>query len=220
LCLRELLAALQTLCWDKLCVKSVLSNAGIIPALVDHAQSSDVEVSVLALATLANMMVWVDTAVLLSAEQGLVDEISAAMGVLLDIVKTSTNSGQKFYATAAIANATAHPIFRNILKNNGALEQMKIIERASFANLHIIGSKIGDCAQTVIHRITSGAEGDASYSTSKYSFKWGSKPVMELSLTTLASFGSDKSNNKLIVGCFATWLLIILYLFFPFFGGH
>lgn len=220
LCLRELLAALQTLCWDKLCVKSVLSCPGIFAALVDHAQSSDLDVSLLALATLANLLVWVDTAVLLSAEQGLIDEISAGMSVLLEVIKNSSNSGQKFYATAAVANATAHPIFRNNLKNHGALEQMKIIERHSFANLHIIGSKIGDCAQTAIYRITNGTEGDASYKASKYSFKWGSKPVMELSLTTLATFSNDKNNNKFIYGCFAGWLLIIIYLFFPFFGGH
>jgi len=197
----------------------VLACPGIFASLIDHAQSADTEVSVLALATLANMLVWVDTAVLLSAEQGLIDEISAGMGVLIEVIKTSPHSGHKFYSTAAVANATAHPIFRNILKNHGALDQMKIIEGHSFANLHIIGSKIGDCAQTSIHRLTNGTEGDPSYSTAKYSFKWGSKPVMELSLTTLASFGGDKNNNKFIYGCFAIWLIIILYLFFPFLGG-
>ena len=37
LCLRELLAALQTLTWDKLCVKSVLQT-DIIKNVVDFAQ--------------------------------------------------------------------------------------------------------------------------------------------------------------------------------------
>ena len=38
LCLRELLSGLQTLCWDKTCVKHVLSHPSIIAALFDHAQ--------------------------------------------------------------------------------------------------------------------------------------------------------------------------------------
>lgn len=46
---------------------------------------------------------------------------------------------------------------------------MKQIEQQSFANLHIIGSKISDCAQTAIYRISNGADGGVSYSTTKYS---------------------------------------------------
>lgn len=169
LCLRELLAILQILCYDKLCIKYVLStNNKLINILIDHSQSNDQEVSIISLATLANIFVYVDTAILLSAEQGLIDDISNAMKILLDIIKKSNNSAQKFYATAAIANATAHPIFRNILKTNGVLEQMKIIEKQSFANLHIIGSKISDCAQTIIYRVTNGSEGDINYSNTKY----------------------------------------------------
>jgi hypothetical protein len=48
LCLRELLGALQTLSWDRQCVKGVL-QADIVSNLVDFTDSSDQEVSVLAL---------------------------------------------------------------------------------------------------------------------------------------------------------------------------
>jgi hypothetical protein len=37
LCLRELLGALQTLCWDKQCIKAVL-QADIVPNLIEFAQ--------------------------------------------------------------------------------------------------------------------------------------------------------------------------------------
>jgi hypothetical protein len=40
LCLRELLGALQTLCWDKQCVKGVLQT-DIVPNLVDYIQVTD-----------------------------------------------------------------------------------------------------------------------------------------------------------------------------------
>ena len=56
LCLRELLGALQTLSWDKSCVKSVIQG-NVIEYLIDFVQASDQEVSVLALATLANILV-------------------------------------------------------------------------------------------------------------------------------------------------------------------
>ena len=114
-----MLAALQTLCYDKLCIKGVLKCSGIITALFEHAQSGDQEVSILALATLVNILVYVDTAVLLSAEQGLVDDVTRGMEVLIDIVKSSQDKPQRFYAAAGIANASAHPIFKNALKDGG-----------------------------------------------------------------------------------------------------
>ena len=49
-----------------------------------------------------------------------------------------------------------------------AVEQMKQIEKQSFANLHILGSKISDCSQTALYRLTNGADGDVAYSTGKY----------------------------------------------------
>lgn len=42
---------------------------------------------------------------------------------------------------------------------------------------------------------------------------------MELSLSGLAALGNNKNNNNLIYGCFAIWLIIIIFLFFPFISG-
>lgn len=256
LCLRELLAALQTLCWDKACVKHVLPVPGILPALFDHAQSNDQEVSILALATLANIFVFVDTALLFSAEQGVIDDISRLVPVLVEIVKSTATSHrpQRFYATAALANVSAHPVFRGVLKGCGAMEQMHAIERQNFANLHILGSRISDCAQTAICRLTEGGRGPSGgvkglssdeykrHGDMKYSFKWGAKPTMELSLATLTNMfsassgglrgfigavldpnvsGDVNSNStmaKLVGGCFTVWLCFVLFLFFPLFG--
>jgi hypothetical protein len=52
LCLRELLGSLQTLAWDKQCVKSILQS-DVISLLYDFSQQADQEVSVLSFATLA-----------------------------------------------------------------------------------------------------------------------------------------------------------------------
>lgn len=40
-------------------------------------------------------------------------------------------------------------------------------------------------------------------------FKWGVKPVMELSLATF------KQHSTVVVGCFFIWLLLVLYTFSP-----
>lgn len=50
-------------------------------------------------------------------------------------------------------------------------------------------------------------------------FKWGTKPVMELSLASLSKFGEDNKSMRWIYGCFISWLLLVLYLFFPFIGS-
>eukprot|EP01031_Cornospumella_fuschlensis_P040285 gene40285-49085_t len=60
LCLRELLGALQTLTWDKQCVKGVL-QCDIVPNLISFIQATDQEVSLLALATLSNLLSFSDT---------------------------------------------------------------------------------------------------------------------------------------------------------------
>jgi len=108
---------------------------------------------------------------------------------------------------------------------------MKLIEKQSFANLHLIGSMISDCSQTAIYRITEGAssEGiDNRFSGLKYSFKWGTKPIMELSLASLSGIcgvkgdtdGHGGNTSKIVYGCFGIWLLIVLFLFVPIFSSN
>lgn len=206
LCLRELLGALQTLCWDKACLKAVL-QADVIPHLFDYIQAVDEEVCVLALATLANILSYADT--LLLSDSVNIEALGAGLPALLEVLRSGQQRPHRFYAAAAVANASAHPRLAAILKQNGGLQLAREIERQSLANLHILGSKMGDCAQTAVYRLSEQKEGDAKMGASKYSFKWGTRPVMELSL---ASYGK---HSGVLWCCFALWLLIVLFTFMP-----
>eukprot|EP00596_Hydrurales_sp_CCMP1899_P000893 CAMPEP_0119043022 /NCGR_PEP_ID=MMETSP1177-20130426/16353_1 /TAXON_ID=2985 /ORGANISM="Ochromonas sp, Strain CCMP1899" /LENGTH=300 /DNA_ID=CAMNT_0007010187 /DNA_START=188 /DNA_END=1087 /DNA_ORIENTATION=- len=187
LCLRELLGALQTLCWDKQCVKGVL-QADIVSHLIDYIQASDQEVAVLALATLSNILAFVDT--LLLADTIVIEALGVGIPPLLEILRTSQQRPQRFYAAASIANASAHPRLAGILKQNGGLQLCRDVERQSLANLHILGSRMGDCAQTAVYRLSDQKDGNTKLGLAKFSFKWGNKPVMELSLASYSKYGS------------------------------
>jgi len=184
LCLRELLGALQTLCWDKHCVRGVLQQTDIITNLVHYVPSPDQEVSVLALATLANILAFCDT--LLLGDALVIEALGKGMPVLLEAMRVSQQRPQRFYAAAAVANAAAHPRLAALLNASGGLQLCREVETQSLANLHILGSKMGECAQSAIHRLGDRREGDASQ---KFTFKWGTKPVMELSLTSYSKYG-------------------------------
>lgn len=206
LCLRELLGALQTLCWDKQCVKSVL-QADIIKSLYDFVQANDQEVSVLALATLANIMSFVDTTLL--TDVTIIDSLGYGIPIILESIRQSQQRPQRFYSAAAIANASSHPKLASILLLNGALQICREIERQSLANLHILGSKMGDCANTAIYHLSERREGEAGAGNKRYRFKWGTRPVMELSLA------SYKKHSTALCCCFTLWILIVLATFFP-----
>lgn len=210
LCLRELLGALQTLCWDKVCVKAVLqacSGGDVLSHLFDYVQAVDEEVSVLSLATLANVLSFADSVLLTDSVN--IEVLGAGVPSLLEVLRSGQHRPHRFYAAAAVANASAHPRLAAILKQNGALQLVREIERQSLANLHVLGSKMGDCAQTAVYRLSEHKEGDANMGALKYSFKWGTRPVMELSL---ASYGK---HSGVLWFCFALWLLIVLFTFMP-----
>ena len=48
------------------------------------------------------------------------------------------------------------------------LQLARDIERQSLANLHILGSKMGDCAQTAVYRLSEQKEGDSKLGAVKY----------------------------------------------------
>jgi len=211
LCLRELLGALQTLCWDKQCVRGVL-QADIVSHLIQYVQASDQEVSVLALATLANILVFSNT--LLLADSLVIEALGKGIPVLLEALRASQQRPQRFYAAAAIANAAAHPRLVALLNANGGLQLCREVETQSLANLHILGSKIGECAQTAIFRLSGSGEKrererdeENALATQMYSFKWGTKPVMELSLTSYSKYGSA------VWLCLAVWAMFIVVTF-------
>ena len=206
-CLRELLGALQTLCWDRQSVKGVL-QADIISHLIDYIQASDQEVAVLSLSIVANILSFSNT-LLLQDTYGVVRALEGAMPVLLEITRISQERPQRFYSAAAIANASLHPLLLAALKENGGLEICREIELQSLSNLHILGSKLGDCAQTALYHLSDGVEGSVSLAQNKYSFKWGNKPVMELSLVPASK------HTKIILFCIVGWILLLMYTFSP-----
>jgi hypothetical protein len=147
LCLRELLGALQTLTWDKACVKGVL-QADILSSVIDFTQAPDQEVSVLAMATLANVLSYSDT--LLLTDTVLVETLATSLPLVMDSLRpfpsgssqhsdsvsrnqskrhTSQDSlnqspstgPQRFYAIASLANASCHPRLAEVIKVNGGL---------------------------------------------------------------------------------------------------
>jgi hypothetical protein len=116
LVLREIVGILQTLCWDSRCVRHFL-QPDLIASLIEFVQMPDVEVSSLALATIANMLSHCDT--LLLADSVTIECLGRAVPVLIQVVKKMSNRSQRFYAMAGIANAAAHPLLQSILKSNG-----------------------------------------------------------------------------------------------------
>ena len=80
-------------------------------------QANDHEVSVLALATLANILSYADT--LLLTDVPIVEALSVGIPVLMDALRQSQQRPQRFYAAAAIANASSHPRLASVLTQNG-----------------------------------------------------------------------------------------------------
>lgn len=206
LCLRELIGALQTLTWDRQCVKGVL-QADIISNLIDYIQASDQEVSVLALATLSNILSFCDT--LLLSDMTMIETLGKGMQGFIEVLRVSNQKPQRIYAAACVANASFHPRLNSLLNQYGGLQLCREIERQSLANLHILGSKLGECMQTAVYRLSDRKEGDSKMGQQKYSFKWGTKPVMELSLA------SYSKHSTFIWICFLIWICIVIFTFLP-----
>lgn len=97
----------------------------------------------------------------------------------------------------------------------------------------MLGSKLGECMQTAVYRLSERKEGDAKMGAVKYrcarvtvvvhrrrlcvvniairlcSFKWGTKPVMELSLAAYTK------HSAFLWICFGVWVFVLLYTFMP-----
>jgi hypothetical protein len=205
-CLRELLGALQTLCYDKSCVRGVVAS-GVITNLIDYIQASDEEIAVLALSTLGNILSYCDTMFL--EDEPVIDSLMPAMSLLLEIVHTSGERPQRFYAAAGIANAAAHPSLAEVLLDEGGLGICQHLESQASATLHIMGSQLGECAQTSLYLLSQGNEGDSESADRKYRFVWGTEPTMQLQLVS-----SDR-HKKLLTVCAVVWFIMIFYTFSP-----
>jgi hypothetical protein len=125
-------------------VKGVL-QADILASVIDFTQAPDQEVSVLAMAILANVLSYSDT--LLLTDTVLVETLAISLPPIMDSLRpfpSSTSSFQysessklqskrqdssmnqspsagphRFYAIAALANASCHPRLAEIVKVNG-----------------------------------------------------------------------------------------------------
>ena len=162
----------------------------------------------------ANILTFSDT--LLLSDGPMIEALGQAMPSLVETLRTGgagrgvAAQPQKLYAAAAIANASFHPQLAAILNANGALVLCREIERQSLMNLmNFLGSKLGDCAQTAVYRLSDRKEGNAKFGAVKYSFKWGTKPVMELTLTAYSK------HKNLLVACFVLWCIFLVFTFAP-----
>jgi hypothetical protein len=81
-------------------------------------QSPDQEVAVLTVATLANILSYSDTILLTNLV--VLESLGAAMPVLIETVRhVQKLKPQRFYAVAAVANASSHPRLASLLNQNG-----------------------------------------------------------------------------------------------------
>ena len=166
LCLRELLAALQTLCWDKLCIKSVLQHKEILKNVCDYINASDAEVSQLALAVLANTLSFADS--LLLTDTVAIETLGTALPHVLKVVSSSKDRPMRFYAAAAVANASCNPRLAELITAQDGLAIVRDLEKQSVAQMHVLGSRMADCAQAALYRISLHKEGDRQFATSKF----------------------------------------------------
>jgi hypothetical protein len=194
LCVREILGVMQTLCWDRTYARHITTTK-IISYLTDFTQASDHEVSVLALCTMANILYYADS--LFASDDVCLDALCKTMPVLLQIVCVAQQRPQKFFAMAAITNAAAQRVLADTLNEYDGLEICKEQEEQSKHNIAILGSKLGECAQAAVVLLSDGRGeehadeegGLVGHSvlmrgSERYRFKWGRKPVMELSIAS------------------------------------
>ena len=147
---------------------------------------------------------------MLLTNQSILDALSVGLPILIESVRQPQKQRpQRFYSLAAIANASSNPRLAGTLNQNGGLPLCRELERQSLTNLHIFGSRMGDCAKTALYHLSERKEGDVNYAATKYRFKYGTKPSMELSLANYSKYGGT------LWFCFIVWLLIMFFMFSP-----
>lgn len=206
-CSIEILGALQTLMWDGSVVVTLV-DLGITPLLLEHLHSTELEITLLALATLANLLACCDN--LLLAKEVPINEIAASMELILELAK-SRDKTKMCYAVAALANATSHPVLAGRINELNGLALLEEIEMKNKANLSLGGTRVAECAETAVLRLSGHV--DSKIAVRKYTYKWGNKPVLELMLDP------QTHGNRLQV-CGVVWVLCIILLFWPLVFSH
>jgi hypothetical protein len=208
---RDFLGAIQTLFWDHECVACTV-EAGAAPLVMEFLGSRDQDVSMLAVSTFANMLAVSDSFLL--TDEVLIRSSAECMGVLLERAQGSDNT-TRCYAVAALANASAHPSLAAEIIRLGGLERLHKIESSHKANLSLGGTRVAECAETAVLRLSSGGTiiKDPAIALRKYTFKWGTEPVMELLLDPQVHL------SRLQV-CVVIWVLCVVLLFYPLVFSH
>mmetsp|Transcript_6725 Transcript_6725/g.8338 ORF Transcript_6725/g.8338 Transcript_6725/m.8338 type:complete len:338 (-) Transcript_6725:701-1714(-) len=207
-CVRELLGALQTLSWDRGAVLLVV-DAGLMPLLAELLRNStskgteNPDVQLLCTATLANLLSYVDSILLTKDE--FVACVSDSLPLILKMIQ-SREKAQRCYAVAAAANATCHPTLSGKITEIGGLRLLKEVEKHNKANLNLGGTRVAECAETAVLRL----EGckDPRVALRKYRYKWGNKPILELTLDPMR-------HHKRLQICVVLWVLCTVLLFKP-----
>ena len=229
LCVRELLGILQTLCWDRQGVQYFLTVPDVLTYLIRYMKASDDEVSVLALCTLANMLYYADSMSGALEDSNIRFELNKAMPILLRIVRMTGHRSIRFYSMAAVANASAHPIFSKVLIDHDAIEICEDQERLGKNNSSGFGTKLVEVAHSAnvslrsmqdLESVESGVErretdrSSLSGVSEKYHFKWGKEPVMRISL----EYPSKRQANDVVIALLV-WGSILMWTFMPAFSS-
>ncbi|RYH31815.1 hypothetical protein EON65_01775 [archaeon] len=105
---------------------------------------------------------------MLLADNTTIEALGVAMPILLEILKHGQQRPQGLYSAACVANAASHPRLAALLNQHGGLPLCREVERQSLANLHIIGSRLGECVQTAVYKLSDRKEGDSKMGALKY----------------------------------------------------
>ncbi len=114
-------------------------------------------------------------------------------------------------AKTAIANATAHPVLAGYIFDNSGLDLIEEVDRQNKANLSLGGTRIAECCETAVLRL--GGSKDPVLAMVKYTYKWGNKPTMELTI-------DHGQHRNRIQACVVIWVLCVVLLFYPLVFSH
>jgi hypothetical protein len=206
LCLRELLGGLQTVLWDRQSAQGICTSHSVevSASICEALDSSDFEVVILALGAMSNLLAFADS--LLLAKDTTISALGRAMPKVLKLA-TGRDRSQKCYASAALANATSHPVLAALLTECGGLGVLQEIERETKANLSIGGTRVAEFAGTAVLRLTGSKE------VQKFRFKFGNKAVLGINI-------DPQTHRSRLQVCAVIWVLCIVLLFRPLIFSH
>ncbi|CAM9787911.1 unnamed protein product [Ectocarpus fasciculatus] len=182
-CLREILGALQTLCYDKATVLPVI-DTGALGSVLELLgtqrvlETRNLDLRVLSMAIATNVLAFSGS--LLLAREECIDAFRPMMEVFLCAVKSRENV-LRAVALAALANACAHPALAGRAVELGAPDALRyLLEPRQPRMYRRDGLLISSIVETAIARaapppavgvVEEGAGGDGGLPF--YSFKWG-----------------------------------------------